>query len=229
MIRINLLPKELQSAAKTPFILFTTFIAGVALAAVSLFVYGYLWFNVIVLEERVERKREEVAQLQSNATKVDSLLDDIADYKEREKAIISIKTNRILWSKKLDELSQITPAFIWIVSLDMKEYDPRDTDQNKSDIPTGGYLELACYASGDEVERMTLFRQRLKSADEFYMGFLDEKIKPETFYTDFINISHPEWRFVLLPGYRESSNIRFSVRLDLRPLVTTAPETEVSA
>ena len=82
-----------------------------------------MWFNVIVLKERADRKREEVEHLQKNAAEVDALLDDIADYKEREKAIISIKTNRILWSKKLDELCKITPNFIWIVRMDMRELE----------------------------------------------------------------------------------------------------------
>lgn len=217
MIRINLLPKELQSAAKTPVVLFSTFVIGLVLTAILLFVYGYLWFNVIVLKERAERKREEVAQLQKSALEVDSLLEDIADYKEREKAIINIKTNRILWSQKLDMLTQTTPNFIWIISLEMKEFDPREYDW--SGQPTGGYLELTCYSSGDEVERMTLFRERLKGVDEFYMNFLNEKIKPEKFYSDFVDISRPEWRFVLLPEYREPNNIRFTVRLDLRPMV----------
>ena len=42
MIRINLLPKELQSAAKTPFILFCTVVAGVSLLSISLFVLNLL-------------------------------------------------------------------------------------------------------------------------------------------------------------------------------------------
>src|SRR2546425_2133340 len=121
MIQINLLPKELQQAARTPVKLFATILAGVALATVCLCSYAYFWFNVVVLQERVERKREEVEHLKKNASEVDSLLDDIADYKEREKAIISIKTNRILWSKKMDELCRITPNYIWIVRMDMRE------------------------------------------------------------------------------------------------------------
>lgn len=228
MIRINLLPKELQNAAKTPFILFCTFICGLVLTAVSVFVYGYLWFNVIVLQERVERRQDEVAELRENASEVDSLRDDISDYREREKAIISIKTNRILWSKKLDELVQVTPSFIWIVSLEMKEFDPEDYDWEREDGATGGFLELTCYSSGDQVERMTLFRQRLKRAEDFYLEFLNDKIKPGNFYSDFKNISHPEWRFVLLPEFTEPNNIRFTVRLDLRPLAEPPSKEEAA-
>src|SRR5690606_4369220 len=198
MIRINLLPKELQTAAKTPFILFATFVGGLVVTGVLVIVYTYLWFNTIVLEERVDRKREEVAQLETNARQMDELLEDIADYKEREKAIISIKTNRILWSKKLEELVELTPPFVWIVNMEMKELDASEIDWKSKDGVSGGYVELTCYSSGDEVERMTFFRQRLKSVDDFYMDFLDEKIKPSKFYSDFVSISRPEWKKVQL-------------------------------
>src|SRR5262245_9965002 len=124
MIQINLLPKDLQQAARTPVKLFITILTGVALTMACLCIYAYFWFNVVVLQERVDRKREEVEHLKKNAAEVDSLLDDIADYKEREKAIISIKTNRILWSKKMDDLCRITPNFIWIDRLEMRELDP---------------------------------------------------------------------------------------------------------
>jgi Tfp pilus assembly protein PilN len=218
MIRINLLPKELQQAARTPMKLFVTVLTGVALATICVCTYAYVWFNVIVLEERADRKREELEHIQKGASEVDSLLDDIADYKERERTIISIKTNRILWSRKLDELCRITPSYIWIVRMDMRELDPREYKWEEGKLQTGGYMKLKCYSSGDDVERMTAYRQKLKSADEFYLNFIKEPIKPDNFYSDFINITPPEWRFVLLKGYRDPNNIRFSVRLDLRPL-----------
>jgi len=219
MIRINLLPKDLQQAARTPVRLFITIIAGIVVTLLAIIFYIYLGINVVVLEERADRKREEVEHLQTNATEVDSLLDDIEDYKERERAIISIKTNRILWSKKLDELIQSTPNYIWIVRLTMKELDPWEYKWEKGKMQTGGFLKLKCYSSGNMVSRMTNFRQKLKSVDEFYLKFIEEKIKPENFYSDFINISYPEWNFVLLEGFKDPNNIKFSVRLDLRPLV----------
>ena len=117
MIRINLLPTELQRAARTPPRFFISIVAAVALVAITSCVYAYVSMNVIVLKERVGRKTVEVEHFQKNAQEVDALLDDIADYKEREKAIISIKTNRIIWSKKLEMLCGITPGYIWIIRM----------------------------------------------------------------------------------------------------------------
>ena len=219
MIKINLLPEELQRSARTPPKFFIAIVAGVVLVAVLNCAYGSIYLNTVVLEERVSRKRSEVEHFQNNAKEVDALLEDIADYKEREKAIIAIKTNRILWSKKLAMLCNITPTYIWIVRLEMRELESSEYTWKPGELQTGGYLLLHCYSSGDEVERMTNYRQRLKSVEEFYLHFAQEDIKPDNFYSDFINITPPEWKFVQLPGFLEPNNIRFAVRLDLRPLV----------
>jgi Tfp pilus assembly protein PilN len=219
MIRINLLPHELRQAARTPVKVFATFLVGVVLIAVLLCTYAYLWFNSIVFQERRDRKRDEVQQLSEKAAEVDTLTEDIAQYKERERVIISIKTNRVLWSKKLDELVRLTPNHIWIVRLEMREFDPSEYTWEENQVQTGGYLRLKCYSKGQDVDRMTVYRERLKKVDEFYLGFMDEPVKPEKFYSDFINITPPEWQFVNLPGYQEPRNIRFMVRLDLRALM----------
>jgi len=219
MIHINLLPKELQNAARTPAKLFFIVLAGASLTMVLVCTYAYLWFSVDVFAERADWKRDEVHDFQRKAGEVDALLDDIADYKEREKAIISIKTNRIIWSKKLDELSRVTPSYIWIVRLEMREFDPSEYKWDKDEAQRGGYLKLKCYSSGSDVDRMTTYRKTLKSADEFYLRFMQEPVKPDNFYSDFVYITEPEWRLVLLKGFSAPTNIRFSVQLDLRPLV----------
>ncbi len=219
MIRINLLPKELQQAARTPVKLFVAIVVGIVLVLGSAFTYSYFWFNTMVLAERVERKKDEVEHLKANAAEVDSLLDDIEDYKQRERAIISIKTNRILWSRKLDELVQITPKHIWIIRLHAKEFIGDDIETfDDFEEETGGYLHMVCFSSGKEVSRITNFRQRLKNVDEFYMNFIEEPIRMENFYNDFINITRPEWKLVMLNDFKEPYNLKFTVRLDLRPL-----------
>lgn len=218
MIRINLLPEDMRSAASTPMKVFAAMLGGIGVLAVLLCTYAYLWFNSVVFKERLDRKRDEFQQLSEKAADVDALLDDIAVYKEREKVIINIKTGRILWSKKLDELFQITPAHVWITRLEMRELDPSEYEWEDGKPQTGGFLKLKCYSSGSDVDRMTIYRKRLKKVDEFYLKFMEEPVKPDNFYSDFINITPPEWRFVVLSGYQEPKNIRFSVRLDLRPL-----------
>ena len=62
--------------------------------------------------------------VETQAQRLDRINEDIAYYKEREKAIIQIKTRRILWGKKLDQLLALTPADIWITRLKMDTLDP---------------------------------------------------------------------------------------------------------
>lgn len=219
MIRINLLPQELQQAARTPVKLFLTILIGIALVLVSICTYTYLWFDVMVLAERADRKQEEVQHLKANAAEVDSLKDDIQDYKQREQAIIRIKTNRILWSRKLDELAKLTPGHIWIIQLHVKEATPdKDGSNDKKPVQegTGGFLELVCFSMGKEVAKITNFRSHLKNVDEFYMNFIDEPIRMEAFYADFVNITRPEWQLVMLSKFKQPYNLKFVVRLDLR-------------
>ena len=224
MIRINLLPLELRNAARTPVKVFVAYLAGVGAIAVLLCTYTYLWFNSIVIQERRDRKSDEVSQLTQKASEVDALHADIAEYKERERVIINIKTSRILWSKKIDELIRISPPHIWITRMQMREYDPSEYTWEKGEPQIGGYVKLKCYSVGRDVERMTVYRKRLKESDEFYLKFMEEPVKPDNFSSEFIGITPPEWHEVVLPSYRESKNVRFPVRLDLRPLVE-APDT----
>jgi len=226
-IRINLLPPEFRSAGVDPKLKLILGASGLAAVGLLLFTWLYLVFSTSSLGDELESRQQDVFACKKEAVQVDTLLDEINDYKERERAIISIKTNRILWSKKLTELVRLTPDHIWLIRLDMKERDPGDRPRAGEMAGSGGSLRLLCYSAGSQVGRMTAFRERLKGADEFYLDFLDESLKPGNFYSDFQSISRPEWRSVVLEGYREPHNLRFTIRLDLRGLQeNTASDTE---
>ena len=222
MITINLLPQELQRAAKTPKALFFSVIGGIVVTMLMGITYLYLWFNVVVIGEQAERKRLTLTSLEEQASEVDALEDDIRDYKEREKAIVSIKNERILWSRKLDELIKLTPAYIWITKMEMKQLDDAEQkgDPKRGKEPSGGFFKIRCFCSGIDVARMTSYRQGLKGEKEFYLNFMDRQLSPDNFYADFAKINKPSWQFVHLPGYRQENNILFSIQLDLKPTIT---------
>ena len=58
------------------------------------------------------------------------------------------------WMLLMAMLCNITPTYIWIVRLEMRELDPSEYTWKPGELQTGGYLLLHCYSSGDEVERM---------------------------------------------------------------------------
>ena len=215
-IRINLLPPELRSQGVEPRLKLILGASALGLVAVVLSCWLYIVYETNGLRDGLAAKRGELTALRQEAMRVDSLLDEISDYKARERAIISIKTNRILWSKKLAELVRLTPDHIWVARLDMRERDPEEKPRPGDEPGSGGSLRLLCYSAGSQVGRMTAFRERLKGADEFYLDFLDESLKPGNFYSDFQSISRPEWKSVVLEGFRDPNNLRFTIRLDLR-------------
>ena len=91
-----------------------------------LFGFGIIGFRFSLggVEQQAEHLRIQVSKIKDEAMEVDRIKEDIAFYKERERAIIEIKSNRILWTQKLDQLVQRTPAGIWITRLKLQTIDP---------------------------------------------------------------------------------------------------------
>ena len=226
MIRVNLLPPELRRTVGTPPVLFGAILAGIVVVALIGCVYVYLWLNLLVLEQDRLGLSQQVEQKQLQAEERNALLEDIKDYKDRERSIVQIKTNRILWSRKLDALVRLTPEEIWITSLQVKRPDetmvrPATATPEKE---SRGYLELQCFALGAKVTTMTEFRRRLMGEPEFWRFFLEAPVAPNEFSHGFATISQPSWDSVSLPGFREVNNIRFTIRLDLEPPKMLASE-----
>ena len=224
MIRINLLPPELRRASGTPPMVLGVIIGGVSLLALTGFVYLYLWFNLLVLEEERSGLAQQVEQKKIQVQERTALLEDIKDYKERERSIVQIKTNRILWSRKLDALVRLTPDDIWITRLQVRQPDGTMSGTLQDSGSKAGYLELQCYALGAKVTTMTEFRRRLMGEPAFWQYFLDAPIATNDFSYGFTKISQPSWYSVKLKGFREENNIRFTIRLELKPPETGAPE-----
>lgn len=223
MIRINLLPPELQRAARTPAKLFFTLVGGVAATMLVGVAVLWLWIDTRALASRIDERRSEIAVLKEQASEVDRINEDIAYYKEREQAIIQIKTRRILWAPKLDQLVQLTPPDIWITRMEMKTLDPGDYKWGrggtaKKGPQTGGRLSLTCYAKGTDVSVLTRYRSALSGEHRFYKDLIDVRALPDNFFGDFLSFTKHAWSQVELDGYAETSNLRSVIEIDLKPL-----------
>jgi len=216
MIKINLLPKQLRRTTTTPpaFLAFAG--VTVALLVLAVVLYVYFWFHLVVLQEEVATQRQLVGQLESQAHQVDLLREDINDYKRREQIIVQIKTNRILWSRKLDDLVRLTPPEIWVTHLVVKPYDQRHRRLARAGNKAQGYLELRCYSLNTEVRTITDFRRKLMGEKPFWSHFLAEPIAPNDFSYGFIRISEPAWQRVELKGFRQKYGLVSTIRLDFR-------------
>lgn len=217
MLKINLLPEELQRAAKTPLALFFTLIGGVVATTVLACGVLWLWMNARSLEREAEAWQIQVRAIQDEAREVDRLNEDIELYKDREKAIIEIKARRIFWGIKLYQIMQHTPPNVWITRLTMDTLNKNEYTW-KDDKQIGGRLSIECYVKGTDVATLTRYRASLRGEKSFYSDLIaDESVFPDNFFGDFMRFSPMELERVTLEGYEEPRCLNSVVELDMRP------------
>ena len=217
MIKINLLPADLQRAASTPRTVFYSVLGGVvavALAAIGIF---WMWIAQGSMEARAEAQRVQVADLEQRAGEVDRIQSDIAFYRQREASIIEIKTRRILWAPKLDQLVALVPDEIWITSLAVNVLDEGEYRWDPGSRQSGGRVTLDCVALGDDPQAFTRFRKALSEDNRFYGDLVDVSAMPDSFFGDFLGFTPLSWEKVEATE-EEPEHFRSRVGIDLKPL-----------
>lgn len=131
MITINLLPDEFRKRAQTPIRIVAAIGLGVALNA-SLFAWwSYLRFGVLA---NVETSRSvlqlDMDGLKPQVTYHDALQKEIATRSARETTLGEITSNRVLWTKVIDELCDVVHAgregiehYVWLDDIQVKMED----------------------------------------------------------------------------------------------------------
>ncbi len=217
MIKINLLPPELQRAASLPKLVFYTLSASV----VSVMLVGiagvWIWIDTGNMKNNLENRRAEVASIEAQASQLDRINEDIAYYKEREKAIIQIKTRRILWGPKLDQLVALTPDDIWITRFEMDTLDPGEYRWEAGKRQNGGQLNLTCYSEGTDPSSFTRFRSSLSEDKRLFAGMIDISALPDHFFGDFLGFSPHAWSLVEGKDGGED-RLQSTIQIDLKPL-----------
>ncbi|MFT4543229.1 MAG: hypothetical protein ACI841_000792 [Planctomycetota bacterium] len=129
MIRINLLPEEYRSKARTPLKLMIGVSLSVAIVASLAAYWGWLAFGQAA---RVEARRS-VLQLEMDGLtpQIDyhkSLQDETALHSSRESTLAEITQSRILWTRKLDEFIDVVTAgrdgvrhYVWFDDLKVQQ------------------------------------------------------------------------------------------------------------
>lgn len=217
MIKINLLPEDLQRAASLPKLVFYTMAGSVVAVMLVGIAALWTWIDTENRVRHVENRRDEVARLEAQASQLDRINDDIAYYKEREKAIIQIKTRRILWAPKLDQLVALTPDDIWIASLSMDTLDPGEYRWDTGKRQTGGEMELVCYSEGTDPTSFTRFRSSMSEDPRLFASLIDISALPDHFFGDFLGFSPHAWS--LVEGEDdEPDRLQSTIQIDLKPL-----------
>ena len=234
MIKINLLPAELQRAASTPRTVFYSVLGGVAAVALGAIGIFWLWIAQGSMEAEAQARTVHVADLEQSAGEVDRIQSDIAFYRQREDSIIKIKTRRILWAPKLDQLISLVPDEVWVTSLIVNVLDEGEYRWEPSTRQSGGRVTLDCVALGDDPQVFTTFRKALSEDHRFYGEMVDVSAMPDSFFGDFLGFTPLAWKKVKATE-EVQEHFRSEVEIDLKPLqdppkpVTKTPVTTSEA
>jgi len=161
MITINLLPDEFRKRAKTP----ARMVAAVAVAVIAngaLFSWWcYLHFGV---RANVDTTRSvlqlDMDGLKPQVTYHESLQKEITTRSARETALADITSNRILWTKVVDELVDVVHAgregiehYVWFDDINVKMEDA-GANRRRSSF---GTLKAGGHSGSTEYEQVANF------------------------------------------------------------------------
>jgi len=209
VITINLLPQEYRRPESTPVARFVAIVVGAILVTSGLGLYGVVHYSRLK-DARDTREATELDYQNKKALQdiSRSLGEEIKAYETRRAAIQEVASNRILWSRKLDELLDIiynddkrNEYFVWLTG--MKVSPSRDASRGK---PTsGGELHFSGYCASTELSKVATLRTRLRS--------------DKAFYQDFKYLSPPNWIVETFNDGREPAAAgKFNFQLTLKPL-----------
>ena len=170
MIQINLLPDEMRRAtrpsAQTLGVLFVASVLGFGGVGTA----GFLWFNVRADKQaRVDIAQDQLDNMMPRARYADSLDKEKSEFEKRNKTISEIAMSRIVWTRKLDRLSEIVSRDatqaqhkVWLSALDV---DGR-TDQTSAGVKVKGF------SVGNDLQSVSNFHEDLAKDPVFAEGFV---------------------------------------------------------
>lgn len=146
MIRINLLPEEYRRKARTPLKMMAAIMAVVAVNGSLLAYWSWLQFGVLTqIETERSVKQVEMDGLTPQVTYHDALKAETGVYASREQTLAEITKNRILWTRKLDELIDVVNLggdgvrhYIWLDDLTVKQ-DANPRGGSYGNLKAGGH------------------------------------------------------------------------------------------
>lgn len=184
MIKVNLLPHEYRKVERTPILRFVTIVCGVILSASAIGAFLYVHFGMLV-ETQLERQQLEDAYhtKKKEADRSKELLREAQEYQKRRDTIEKIGTERIVWSRKIDELCDIVHNkgdtkrhVVWLNTIRTVGAQRAPRGSKKKQVSPGG-LYFKGFSGGSEVHRLSDFHLDVKNSD---------------FYEDFTSIDNPE-------------------------------------
>ncbi len=185
MIEINLLPPEMRKVDRTSMKRLLCMITAVVLVSASA-------IGVITSVKRYHDEsaknvelNQEVARLEPLATEYDVLSAELVEIGTRIRTIDEIRSTRLRWGVKLDQLYAILPDYVWFDKVELK------AGRATGPAAAAGIVSkllLECFAAGADEKRYAEFRRVLTGelvADGPYSG--------DEFFSDFDKLNSTGW------------------------------------
>ncbi|MFH0963876.1 MAG: hypothetical protein V2A58_07665 [Planctomycetota bacterium] len=227
MLDINLLPEEYKVAEGTPKPRLMTTLVGTIIVTVMLVFWGVYHFTVYKI---AGFKRDSLAEeVKSNEQKVQEyqrLGREIARLGKREETVKEVWQDRVVWSKKIDQLIDLVPSHVWLKRIMVR--GPEAVRGVRGDELAGaGKLILECVsASGDP-----------RYVSDFFRVLLGERAsennaieRSREFAADFVALGHDggkrvEYEVVTPEGSKEKrEGWAVNITLFFKPPAPAKPE-----
>jgi Tfp pilus assembly protein PilN len=186
MIRVNLLPPEYRKSEGTPLPRFLAIVGGVVLCASAVGIFLYVHFGYLVKYQSLREQKEDTYYKQKVlADRSLALQREYNEYQKRRKTIEKVSSQRILLSKKLDELCDLIhnrgdrkKHFIWLTHISARLGEGKKKGRGGKG---GGTVSFKGFSASEDFSRLANFREDIERSAE------------GGFFVDFVSIDHPAW------------------------------------
>ncbi|MFX0211379.1 MAG: PilN domain-containing protein [Candidatus Hodarchaeota archaeon] len=175
MIEINLLPLELQEKKKISFEgAFNKKITLVVLGSLVLLHLSFISLNT-VNKIRIRRLTNTWQGLSAEREKLSGLERQLSEINAKIPLIEQLIKDRILWSRKLNQLSELIVPGVWLNELTLQSQETKDQTKSSKYLVIQG----SCASrTKDEPALIGRFMQNLKSDSLFSSDFTEIELGP---------------------------------------------------
>lgn len=174
MIEINLLPIEFR--AKKEFSFEQIFKTKIIFTVLAYFILFHLLLHIVafVNTKRLNILKNNWRALSSKEEKIDQLKDELSKIDEKIPLIEQLISNRVLWSKKMNQLSNQIISGIWLNKLGIEKRKTAEGEFLECLIIRGS----AASRTKDEPALIGRFMQNLKDDPSFSSDFTEIELGP---------------------------------------------------
>src|SRR3989338_11360816 len=120
MIEINLLPESMRKEKKEWPKELLLFFIGVFLVGILILAWIFSSIQIIVVNGKLSRLEREWKELLPITEETSALMEKKQQLEERVAIVETLTNGRLLWAKKLNQLSNLIPEGVWLSSISLE-------------------------------------------------------------------------------------------------------------